>query len=121
MIPTDRVPTHPGEMLVEEFLKPLGMTQVDFARHLGVPTQRVNEVVRGKRGVTPETAILFGAAFEISPQYWMNLQTNYDLATARASLPRIPSALPRKRQRRPPRRAERGAATMGRAASRKRK
>ena len=105
MIPTERIPTHPGEMLVEEFLKPLGITQVEFARHLGIPIQRVNEVVTGKRGVTPETAILFGAAFEISPQYWLNLQANYDLATTRAALPKIPR--PITQRRRPPRGAER--------------
>ena len=53
MLPNSRVPTHPGEMLVEEFLSPLGVTQVEFANHLGIPIQRVNEIVNGKRGVTP--------------------------------------------------------------------
>lgn len=56
MIPSSRVPTHPGEILLEEFLNPMGLSQVDLAAHIGVPVQRVNEIVRGKRGVTPETA-----------------------------------------------------------------
>jgi addiction module HigA family antidote len=58
MIPEKRVPTHPGEILLEEFLKPLGISQVAFAAHIGVPVQRINELVRGKRGVTPEIAWL---------------------------------------------------------------
>lgn len=83
MIPEHRTPTHPGEILVEEFLKPLGLTQVELARHLGVPLQRVNEVARGKRGVTAETAWLLAQAFGTSPELWINLQTAYDLARAR--------------------------------------
>lgn len=58
MLPTNRIPTHPGEVLAEEFLKPLRLTQVALAEHLDVPVQRINELVRGKRGVTPETAWL---------------------------------------------------------------
>ena len=58
MLPKKRIPTHPGEVLSEEFLEPLGLTQVALAAHLGVPVQRINELVRGKRGVTPETAPL---------------------------------------------------------------
>jgi addiction module HigA family antidote len=80
MIPKNRVPTHPGEILLEEFLNPMGLTQVEFAAHIGVPVQRVNEIVRGKRGITPETAWLFSQAFGTTPQLWINLQTNYDLA-----------------------------------------
>jgi len=80
MIPDNRLPTHPGQILSEEFLIPLGLTQVALAGHLGVPVQRVNEIVRGKRGITPETAWLFSQAFGTSPQFWINLQTNYDLA-----------------------------------------
>lgn len=70
-------------MLLEEFLVPLGLTQVAFARHLGVPLQRLNEIVRGKRGVTPATAWLFSQALGTTPQLWMNLQTNHDLARSR--------------------------------------
>lgn len=74
----------------EEFLKPLNLTQVALAEHLSIPVQRINEIVRGKRGVTPETAWLFAQAFETSPQFWMNLQTNYDLAVSQPSEPKPP-------------------------------
>ena len=83
MLPENRIPTHPGEILLEEFLIPLEMSQVAFAEHIGVPVQRVNEIVRGKRGITPETAWLFSQAFGTTPEFWLNLQTNYDLALAR--------------------------------------
>jgi addiction module HigA family antidote len=83
MIPNNRQPTHPGEILLEEFLKPLTITQVAFASHIGVPTQRVNEVIRGKRGVTPESAWLFGQALGTSPEFWLNLQNAHDLVKAR--------------------------------------
>ena len=83
MLADNRVPTHPGEVLLEEFLRHLGLTQVAFARHLGVPIQRVNEIVRGKRGVTSETAWLLSQALGTTPQFWMNLQSAYDLATGR--------------------------------------
>ena len=83
MIPKHRVPTHPGVILLDEFLRPLGISQVRFARHLGIPLQRVNQVVRGKRGVTAETAWLLAQALATSPEFWMNLQTAHDLAAAR--------------------------------------
>ena len=83
MIPDNRLPTQPGQILSEEFLIPLGLTQVALAGHLGVPVQRINEIVRGKRGITPETAWLFSQAFGTSPEFWINLQTNYDLARTR--------------------------------------
>jgi len=83
MLPENRIPTHPGEILLEEFLNPLGMSQVAFARHIGVPTQRINEIIRGKRGVTPDTAWLFAQALGTSPQFWLNLQGAYDLARTR--------------------------------------
>ena len=83
MIPKTRVPTHPGVILREEFLIPMGLSQVEFAAHIGVPVQRVNEIVRGKRGITPETAWLFSQAFGTTPQLWINLQANYDLAQNR--------------------------------------
>lgn len=82
MIPDHRTPTPPGEMLLEEFLKPSGMTQRELARRMGVPLQRVNEIVRGKRGISADTAILLGEVFKTSPELWMNLQSNYDLAVA---------------------------------------
>ena len=80
MQPDNRVPTHPGEILREEFLVPLGQTQVALAAHIGVPIQRINELVRGKRGVTPETAWLLSQALETTPEFWLNLQANHDLA-----------------------------------------
>lgn len=83
MIPENRVPTHPGQVLQSEFLEPLGLTQVALARHLDIPTQRVNEIVRGKRGVSPETAWLLAQAFGTTPQFWLNLQMNHDLALNR--------------------------------------
>jgi len=79
-VPTLRVPVHPGDVLREDFLRPLGLTQVEVAEHLDVPIQRINELVRGKRGVTPETAWLLAEAFETSPQFWLSLQANYNLA-----------------------------------------
>jgi len=92
MIPENRIPTHPGEILLEEFLNPIGISQVAFAEHIGVPVQRVNEIVRGKRGVTPETAWLFAEAFGTSPEFWLNLQANHDLALFRPkrTVTRIP-------------------------------
>jgi addiction module HigA family antidote len=83
MIPEKRVPTHPGEILEEEFLKPLGISQVAFAAHLSVPVQRINELARGKRGITPETAWLFSQALNTTPEFWLNLQMMYDLAQNR--------------------------------------
>lgn len=83
MIPTNRTPTHPGEMLLEEFLKPSGITQGDFAQALGVSLQRVNGIVNGRRAVTAETALLFAEALGTTPELWLNLQSAYDLAIAR--------------------------------------
>ncbi|MBI2839903.1 MAG: HigA family addiction module antidote protein [Acidobacteria bacterium] len=79
MLPKNRPPTPPGEILLEEFLKPLGMTQVELARRMGVPIQRVNTLIKGKRAVTAETAILLARVFKTSPELWMNLQTQCDL------------------------------------------
>ena len=83
MLPTRRVPTHPGEILSEEFLKPLRLTQVALAEHLGVSVQRINELVRGKRGITPETAWLLAGALGTTPDFWVNLQSAHDLALCR--------------------------------------
>ena len=87
MLPKNRIPTHPGEILLEEFLRPMEITQVAFAEHIGVPLQRVNEIVRGKRGVTPATAWLFAGALGTSPELWINLQVSYDLAISRPPKP----------------------------------
>ena len=83
MLPKKRTPTHPGVILLEEFLKPLGVTQVAFAQHIGVSVQRVNELIRGKRGITPQTAWLLSQALGTTPQFWVNLQTNHDLTASR--------------------------------------
>ena len=83
MSPKKRNPSHPGEVLLEEFLGPLRVSQVQFARHLSVPVQRINEIVKGKRGVTPETAWLFAQALGTTPEFWIALQTAHDLARSR--------------------------------------
>jgi addiction module HigA family antidote len=85
LIPENRIPTHPGVILSTEFLIPLGISQVALAAHLGVPVQRVNELVRGKRGVTPETAWLLSQALRTTPNFWMNLQAAHDLARSQPS------------------------------------
>ena len=90
MLPENRIPSHPGEILLEQFLQPLGLSQVELAEHLGVPVQRINEIVRGKRGVTPATAWLLAQAFDTTPDFWLSLQTNYDLAVSRPDRP-VPS------------------------------
>lgn len=91
MIPSNRTPTHPGEILREEFLAGLGIPQTELATKLGIPVQRINEIANGKRGITPDTAWLFAAAFGTTPEFWMNLQAAYDLARSRPSraVPRL--------------------------------
>ncbi len=86
MKPKNRKPTHPGEILLEEFLKPKKMTQYELAEKMGVPIQRVNTLVNEKRDVTPETAILLSRILGTTPQFWMNLQTNLDLYLAEERL-----------------------------------
>ena len=83
MLPKKRVPTHPGEILLEDFLKPMGVSQVALAEHLDISVQRINEIVRGKRGVTPETAWLLAGALGSTPEFWINLQANHDLVRNR--------------------------------------
>jgi len=78
-VPTHRTPTHPGEMLLEEFLTPMGLTQKELADGIRVPYQRVNELIRGKRGMTPSTALRLAKFFATSPDFWMNLQLRWDL------------------------------------------
>ena len=76
---SNRVPTHPGEMLVEEFLNPMGLTQRELANALHIPYQRINEIVHGRRGMTPSTALRLAKYFKMSPDFWMNLQLRWDL------------------------------------------
>ena len=78
-IPTEREPTHPGEMLLEEFLVPAGLTQRELADAIHVPYQRINEIVNGRRGVTPSTALRLAKFFGMSPGFWLNLQLRWDL------------------------------------------
>ncbi len=84
-VPTHREPTHPGEMLLEEFLKPMHLSQRDLAEGIRVPYQRVNELVNGKRGVTPGTALRLAKYFGNTPAFWMNLQLRWDLFHAQQS------------------------------------
>jgi len=81
-IPTHREPTHPGEMLLEEFLKPMGMTQKDISYAIKVPYQRINEIINGKRGITPSTALRLSKFFGTSEDFWLNLQLRWDLYRA---------------------------------------
>ncbi len=82
-VPTHRIPTHPGEMLLEEFLTPMGISQKDLADNIEVPYQRINEIVNGRRGITPSTALRLAKFFDMSPDFWMNLQLRWDLYFAR--------------------------------------
>ena len=79
-------PIHPGEILMEEFLKPIGLSQYRLAKDISVPPRRINEIVHGRRSVTADTALRFGRFFGMSPQFWLNLQTRYDLEVTEDSL-----------------------------------
>ena len=79
-------PIHPGEILLEDFLKPLNITQYALAKAISVPARRINEIVHGKRGITADTALRLGKYFGVAPQSWMNLQTHYDLEIADQAL-----------------------------------
>lgn len=78
-LPTHRAPVHPGEMLLEEFLKPLGMTQSAFAVRLGVSFPRLNEVINARRSVTPDTALRLARVTGMSADFWLGLQQDWDL------------------------------------------
>jgi len=82
----DFPPTHPGEVLSEDFLKPLGMSQYALAKALGVPEIRISEVVHGKRAITPDTALRLARYFGTSAEFWLGMQTSYDLELARERL-----------------------------------
>lgn len=82
MIPSHRAPTHPGEILLEEFLKPLGMTQMAAADKMGMSVNRLNELIRGKRGVTADTALRLAKLCKTTPEFWMRLQAARDLYQA---------------------------------------
>ena len=76
----------PGEILQEDFLKPLGLSQYRLARDMGVPPRRINEIVKGQRAITADTALRLGRYFKMSPQFWLNLQSHYDLETEQERL-----------------------------------
>jgi addiction module HigA family antidote len=82
MIPKHRPPTHPGEILLEEFLKPLKLTQVEAADRMAISQNRLNELIRGKRGVTADTALRLAKLLKTTPEFWLNLQNAYDLYEA---------------------------------------
>ncbi len=84
-VPTNRTPTHPGEMLLEEFLKPMKITQRELADSIHVPYQRINEIINGRRGITPSTALRLSRFLGVSVDFWMNLQLRWDLYFAQES------------------------------------
>ena len=84
-IPKFREPTHPGEMLMEEFLIPMSISQRDLSKAIHVPYQRINEIVNGRRGITPSTALRLAKFFNMSEDFWMNLQLRWDLYRAKRS------------------------------------
>ena len=84
-MPTHRAPTHPGKMLLEEFLKPMRITQRELSIAINVPYQRVNEIINGKRGITPSTALRLTKVFGVSPDFWMNIQLRWELYFAKQS------------------------------------
>lgn len=94
MLPTHRPPTHPGEMLLKEFLEPLGVSQAEAAKRMRIPFQRLNSIVRGRRGVSAETAILLAALTHWDAEIWLTLQAKWDLwhaLRARRRWPQIKS------------------------------
>ena len=84
-LPTNRPPTHPGEMPLEEFIKPYGLSQTDFAARIGVSYPRLNELIHGKRGVTPDTALRLAHVLGMSAGFWLGLQQDWDLWHAERS------------------------------------
>jgi addiction module HigA family antidote len=86
MLPKNRAPTSPGEVLQQEFLVPLGITQVELARRMRMTVQTVNQLIKGKRNITAQTALLLARELKTTPEFWMNLQNQVDLWHARAQL-----------------------------------
>jgi addiction module HigA family antidote len=90
MIPKSRKPTSPGEILHEEFLKPLRLTQKELASHIGCDIKVINRIINGRTGVTAAMAVKLGATFNTSPEFWLNAQQAVDLYLAMAKLRRLP-------------------------------
>ncbi len=86
MTKRDFSPIHPGEILLTEFLEPMGISQYRLAKDIGVTPRRVNEIVLGRRGITADTALRLGRFFNMEAQFWLNLQTHYDMAVAMDAL-----------------------------------
>ena len=101
LVPTQRAPTHPGEMLLEEFLVPMGLSQREVADAIQVPYQRLNEIINGRRGLTPSTALRLGKFFGTTPGFWMNLQLRWDLYHAARRESQVLKGIRRHRQRKP--------------------
>jgi len=91
MLPKKRPPTHPGEMLLKEFLEPMGLTQKAFAAHLGWTYARLNEIVNGRRDVTADSALALGEALKTGPEFWLNLQRDWDLWHAMHTHRKVPA------------------------------
>lgn len=88
MIPEKGVTPHPGEMLLEEYLRPMGITQADFGAHIGMNPTNLSALIHGKRNITPKTAMKIAQALNMTPEFWMNLQTMHDLTKAREDMRR---------------------------------
>ena len=89
LLPKNRFSTHPGEMLLKEFLAPLGVHQKEFAEHLGWSYVRLNELINGRRGVSADSALALSEALNTTPEFWLSLQDNYDLCKARKKHKRV--------------------------------
>lgn len=89
MLPKKRPPTHPGQMLLKEFLEPAGITQKAFAKHLGWTYARLNEIINTKRGMTADSALSIAEAFKMEPEFWLNLQRDWDLWHAQQQHKRV--------------------------------
>lgn len=83
MLPKYRKPTHPGEMLLKEFLEPMGISQKAFAKHVDWTYARLNEIVHGKRGISADSALTLAEVFKMEPEFWLNLQSQWDLWQAK--------------------------------------
>jgi addiction module HigA family antidote len=90
MLPKNRPPTHPGEMLLKEFLEPSGITQLELARHLGWTYARLNEIIHGRRGITADSALALGDALGTGPEFWLNIQRDWNLWHSMRMHKRIP-------------------------------
>lgn len=97
MLPKYRSPTQPGEMLLKEFLEPLGISQRVFAEHLGWTYARLNEIINGHRRITPASALSLADALKTTPEFWLNLQLQYDLWHEMQNYQSIPAFIPFKK------------------------